>query len=170
MLNAMRIVRPLRLDKMLRIMGSTHPFADYFKGFENVEAVRRIFGEKTMEVLRDLRVEFTWLGGYMWVNGADGHLMISSNYLKHGNRVDVYLDLIHELVHVKQFLEGKELFDIHYSYPERPTEVEAYRHAVEEAKRLGLSDERICEYLKTEWMSEEDLKRLSKTLNVKCVH
>jgi len=38
-----------------------------------------------------------------------------------------------------------------------------------EARRLGLSDERICRYLKTEWMSDEDLKKLTKTLNVKCV-
>jgi hypothetical protein len=65
-------------------------------------------------------------------------------------------------------MEGKELFDIHYSYTVRPTEVEAYRHAVEEARNIGLSDERICLYLKTEWMSDEDLKRLAKALNIKC--
>jgi hypothetical protein len=133
-----------------------------------VEAVREIFGERTEDVLRSVKVEFTWFGGYMWVNGRDGHLMISANYLKNGDKVDIYLDLIHELVHVKQFMEGKELFDIHYSYTERPTEVEAYRHAVHEARKLGFGDERICRYLKTEWMSDEDLKRLAKTLGVKC--
>ena len=52
--------------------------------------------------------------------------------------------------------------------PERPTEIEAYRYTVQEARRLGLSDERICEYLKTEWMSDEDLKILSKAVNVTC--
>lgn len=168
MLQILRIIRTLRMDKMLRIRGSTHQFSDYFKGLEKVKAVREIFGERTEEVLRNLKVEFTWFGGYMWVNGADGHIMISSKYLKYGDKVDVYLDLIHELVHVKQFMEGKELFDIHYSYTERPTEVQAYRLAVEEARNLGLSDERICLYLKTEWMSEQDLKRLAKALNVKC--
>jgi hypothetical protein len=135
---------------------------------EKVEAVREIFGERTDEILRNLDVQFTWIGGYMWVNGSDGRLMISSNYLKHGSRVDIYLDLIHELVHVKQLIEGKELFDVQYSYAERPTEVEAYRVAVQEARRLGLSEERICEYLRTEWMSDEDLKRLAKALNVNC--
>ena len=119
-----------------------------------MEAVRRIFGEKTEEVLSILRVEFTWLGGYMWVNDTDGHLMISSSYLSQGDKVDIYLDLIHELVHVRQFMDGKELFDEHYSYIDRPTEVEAYRCSVEEARRLGLSDQRICHYLKTEWMSD----------------
>jgi hypothetical protein len=170
MLNMLRVLRTLRMDKALRLGGSTRRFSDYFKGMEKVKAVREIFGERTEEVLRNLRVEFTWIGGYMWVNSADGRLMISSNYLTQGNRVDVYLDLIHELVHVKQFMEGKELFDVHYGYTERPTEVEAYRVAVQEARRLGLSDERICEYLKTEWMSDEDLRKLAKTLDVDCEH
>jgi hypothetical protein len=67
-------------------------------------------------------------------------------------------------------MEGKELFDMHYSYTERPTEVEAYNVAVQEARRLGLSEERICEYLKTEWMSEQELRRLAKALKVNCQH
>jgi len=169
MVTALRLARLLHLDKMVRVSWSASSFTDYFRGMEKVEAVKQIFGERTEEMLRDLKVEFTWIGGYMWVNGADGHLMISSHYLNNGNRLDIYLDLIHELVHVRQFMEGKELFDSHYSYTDRPTEIEAYRHAVEEARNLGLSDERICEYLKTEWMNNEDLHRLAKALNVKCM-
>jgi hypothetical protein len=168
MMSVFQIDKLLRPDRLLSIGGTTYSFIDYFKGLERVEAVRQIFGERTEEMLRNLKVEFTWIGGYMWVSSLDGHLVISSRYLEEGDRTDVYLDLIHELVHVRQFMEGKKLFDNDYSYVERPTEVEAYRHAVEEAKRLGLGDERICQYLKTEWMSHEDLKRLSKTLNVKC--
>ncbi|NWF86414.1 hypothetical protein HXY32_01135 [Candidatus Bathyarchaeota archaeon] len=152
----------------MRIGTRDYPFLYYFRGIENVAVVRRIFGKKTEEILKNLRVEFTWIGGYMWINNFNGHLVISAKYLKEGDRTDIYLDLIHELVHVKQLMEGKELFDVHYSYTERPTEVEAYSVAVEEAKRIGLSDKRICRYLKTEWMSDEDLKRLAKALNVKC--
>jgi hypothetical protein len=66
-------------------------------------------------------------------------------------------------------MEGKKLFDDHFSYVDRPTEVEAYAAAVEEARRLGLSDERILRYLKTEWMSEKELQKLAKTLNVRYV-
>jgi hypothetical protein len=94
--------------------------------------------------------------------------MVNARYLNSGNKVDIYLDVIHELYHVKQFMEGRELFDSRYDYIERPTEVEAYRYTVQEARRLGLSDERICQYLKTEWMSDSDLKRLAKALNVAC--
>jgi hypothetical protein len=141
-------------------------FADYFKDFENLNAVKGIFGEKTDEVLHHLKVELSWVGGYMYVDGSDGHLVISKNYLSNGNKTDIYLDLIHELCHVKQFLEGKELFDPRYDYVERPTEIEAYRYTVQEARRLGLSEERICLYLKTEWISEYDFKKLAKSVNV----
>lgn len=148
----------------------TYPFTDYFQGFENVEAVKRIFGERTEDVLSNLKVEFHSLRrGYMRVSEIDGHLAVSANYLKNGDILDIYLDVIHELVHVKQFIEGKDLFERGYNYVERPTEIEAYRHVVEEARRLGLNDKRICAYLKTEWVNGDDLKRLAKTLNIVCV-
>jgi len=146
---------------------STYPFTDYFKGFEKVEAVKQIFGKRTEEILRNLKVEFSGRRGYMGVSELDGHLIVSAYYLNNGDVADLYLDVIHELVHVRQFREGKELFDSRYNYIERPTEVEAYRHVIGEARRLGLSDERICEYLKTEWMSDEELKQLAKTLSVR---
>ena len=140
---------------------------EYFKGFENIGAVREVFGEETEKVLGNLKVEFAGIRGYMGVSETDGHLIIGARYLNEGSIVDIYLDVIHELVHVKQFMEGKELFDSDYAYIERPTEVEAYRHAVKEARRLGMTDEGICEYLKTEWMSDDDLQRLAKTVGVK---
>ena len=145
----------------------THPFLDYFKGFERVEAVKRLFGEGTVDVLENLRVEFTGGRGYMGVSGEDGHLRISAYYFNNGDLVDIYLDIIHELVHVKQFMEGRELRDGNFSYVDRPTEIEAYRHAVDEARNLGMSDKRILEYLRTERMSDENLNRLAKAVNVK---
>ncbi|MDQ1281529.1 MAG: hypothetical protein QG670_2794 [Thermoproteota archaeon] len=159
----------LRLSgiSLLRATAVSYPFTSYFKGFEKVKAVRCIFGEDTEKVLGSLRVDFTPMAGYMGVNELNGHLIVNPHYLKDGDRFDVYLDVIHELVHVRQHREGKELFDSNYDYIDRPTEVEAYRHAVVEARRLKMSDERICEYLKTPWISDEDLKRLAKSLGVK---
>lgn len=168
MFRVLRLARVVRIDRILLFRGSARPFLDYFKGFEKVETVRRLFGERTEEVLRNLKVQFMWAGGYMGVNASNGHLMVNSKYLNNGDRIDVYLDVVHELVHVKQLMEGKELFDSHYSYAERPTEVEAYNYAVEEARKLGLKDERICLYLKTEWMTDAAFKRLAKTLGVRC--
>lgn len=164
----LQIARRIPADKIPGFRGSTHPFPEYFKGFEKVETVRQLFGPKTEEVLRNIKVEFTFLPGYMRVSDSDGHITISSRYFSEGDKIDIYLDVIHELTHVKQFMEGKELFDVHYGYVDRPTEVEAYRSAVQEARRLGLSEERICDYLKTEWMTMEDLKQLAANLGVRC--
>jgi hypothetical protein len=129
-------------------------------------AVRGIFGEKTDMVLSRLKVEFIWFG-YMGVDDNDGHLMVNQRYLNTGNKEDIYLDVVHELCHVKQHIEGRELFDPNYDYVDRPTEIEAYLYTVKEARRIGWSDERILQYLKTEWMSDEDLKRLANHVGVK---
>ena len=166
-LQAFQLLRRSPLTRILRARNS-HSFATYFKDFEKTEAVKRIFGEKTTEILQNLKVDLIWFGGYMYVDSFTGHLVISARYLKTGNKVDIYLDIIHELCHVKQLMQGKDLFDPQYSYVKRPTEIEAYLYTVQEARRLGLSDERICEYLKTEWMSDRDLKFLAKAVNVRC--
>lgn len=145
-----------------------HRFMDYFKGFERVLAVRDIFGETTLQVLSDLRVEFFGSRfGYMGVSDEDGHLLISSYYLKDGNLRDLYLDVIHELVHVRQFREGKELFDESVEYVDRPTEIEAYKHAAMEARRLGMTDDEIVEYLKVTWLDEKEVSRLARNIDVK---
>ena len=161
----LRLFRKLPVN-LLGVGNKKVVFAEFFKDFEKVDAVRGIFGEKTDEVLGRLTVEFSWVMGYMYVDGSDGHLVISKGYLNNGDKIDIYLDLIHELCHVKQFMEGKELFDPRFDYVDRPTEIEAYRYTVQEARRLGLSDERIRCYLWTEWMGEDDFQRLAKSVNV----
>jgi len=164
-LRAFRVMRKLPFFRMLRFFGTKKKFLDYFKGFENSQAVRGIFGDKTEEVLKNLKVRFTWFG-YMGVDDNDGNLMVNSGYLRSGDKTEIYLDVVHELCHVKQHMEGRELFDQRYDYVNNPTEVEAYRYTVQEAKRLGLSDQRILRYLQTEWMSDEDLKTLVKNIGI----
>ena len=165
---AMAIPNPLERVKIRRdVKVQTHRFVDFFKGFDEVDTVRRIFGNQTKKILDELRVEFMSRRGYMGVSDQDGHIIVSAFYLKNGNLRDIYLDLIHELVHVRQFKEGHQLFDQRYGYTERPTEIEAHRYAVEEARNLGMSDEEIFQYLKTEWINDEDHLRLAETLNVK---
>ena len=162
----LRLFRRLHITRLIRV-GPTRNFIDYFKDYEKVAAVRGILGDKTDEVLQNLRVEFIGFG-YMGVDDTDGHMLVNARYLKNGDKVDIYLDVVHELCHVKQFMEGKELFDPRYDYVDRPTEVEAYRYTVKEARRLGLSEEQILTYLKTEWMSNEDLKKLAGYVGVDC--
>ncbi|MCW4030666.1 MAG: hypothetical protein NWE92_13605 [Candidatus Bathyarchaeota archaeon] len=165
MFKILRVLRKLPIN-LLGVGNQKVIFSEYFKGFHKVKAVQAIFGEKTDEVLSHLTVELSWVMGYMYVDGDDGHLVVSKGYLNNGDRTFIYLDLIHELCHVKQFMEGRELFDPRYEYVDRPTEIEAYRYTVKEARRLGLSDERIRTYLWTEWMDEDGFRRLAKSVDV----
>ena len=155
----------LPLRGIIRLVSQKGRFMDYFKGFEKNLAVREIFGEETEKVLKTLKVDFIWFG-YMGVDDNDGHLLVNKRYLSTGSGIDIYLDVIHELCHVKQHMEGNDLFDSRYDYVDRPTEIEAYRYAVLEAKRIGLSDSEIRVYLKTEMMSNQALDRLIKNMGV----
>jgi len=151
-----------------RVPIALHDFPEFFKGFDEIPAVRSIFGERTGEVLRSLKVEFfSSKFGYMGVSDEDGHLIVSAYYLREGEPVSKYLDVIHELVHVKQFREGKPLFDENYEYHNRPTELEAYKLAITEGRRLGMSDKELFDYLKVDWMSEEEVRKLAKNLGIK---
>ena len=98
--------------------------------------------------------------GYLRVDDETGNIVVSSEYLRTGDERYLYLDVIHELVHIRQFMEGKELFDRRYSYVDRPTEIEAYSASVREARRIGMRKEEILDYLKVEWVTEEEFQRL----------
>ena len=150
-------------------MGTTKllPFTRYFQGFEAVEAVRSLFGKATPKVLSDLRVEFfSARFGYMGTSDVDGHLLISTHHLSDSEFRTVYLDVVHELCHVKQFRAGKPLFYPKLSYVDAPSEIEAYRFTVAEGRRLGMSDAALREYLKVEWISPAEHARLCRHCGV----
>ncbi|MDG6926375.1 MAG: hypothetical protein JRN09_07450 [Nitrososphaerota archaeon] len=141
------------------------PFTDYFRGFDKVEAVKLIFGKDAGRVLKNLKVEFfSAKFGYMSVSDEDGHLLISAHHLKNSEPRIIYLDIVHELFHVKQFMEGKKLFPEEFEYVDSPIEVPAYKHTVKEAKRIGMTRDEIADYLKVEWVNPEQHARLLKTL------
>src|SRR5437879_7803169 len=132
-------------------------FLDYFKGFENVDAVRGIFGPRTKSVLGALKVEFfssKW--GYMGVSDEDGHLMVSTHYLRTGGRRDIYLDVVHELVHVRQFGEGKQLFPEGFQYSDAPTDIVVFIVIIAEGRRPGMTDRELFRYMKSGWMRSEE--------------
>ena len=142
------------------------PFASVFKGFEEVGAVREIFGVRTRDVLMGLTVDVMETRGYLRIDAVKGSVIVNSSYLKEGHERFLYLDIIHELVHIRQRMEGKELWDQRYRYVDRPTEIEAYKAAVAEARRIGMSDSELVDYLKVEWVPAEDFARLLAVLGV----
>jgi hypothetical protein len=64
-------------------------------------------------------------------------------------------------------MEGERLFDESYEYHSRPTELEAYKLAIGEGRRLGMSDRELFDYLKVDWMDEDEVRKLAKNLGVK---
>ena len=149
--------------KLARNIGSgTFAFKDLFEGFENIPALQEIFGKSGLkEELRVLTVEVFPREGFMGVSDEDGHIFASQHYLNNGDEWSVYLDVVHELVHVMQFHKGKNLFDPNYAYVDRPTEREAYKVGVKEARRIGLTDKEIFDYLEVPWISREEHVRLA---------
>jgi hypothetical protein len=138
-----------------------YKFTDFFSGFENVPAIRALFGDKTEDILRNLKIEFySAKFGYMSVSDEDGHLIVSAYHLRSADEAVVYLDVVHELHHVKQFMDGKQLFLMEFEYVDSPIEIEAYIPTVAEARRIGMTDDEIRDYLKIEWISEEQFARL----------
>lgn len=146
-------------------LGTVH-FTEAFAGFEEVAAVKSIFGGRTATVLSDLMVDIEDGRGYMRINDEKGSIIVNVKYLQSGDETHLYLDVVHELVHIRQHMEGKELWDRRYSYVDRPTEIEAYSVVLNEARRLGLGSKEIIEYLKVDWVTDEEFKRFLKTLGM----
>jgi hypothetical protein len=98
--------------------------------------------------------------GYAFVDVEVPRIVLSARYYAIGGDVDLYLDLLHELTHLRQLGEGFDLWDDRFDYVDRPTEVEAYAVAVEEGRRLGLSQAELLEHLRNPWMTRADVRRL----------
>jgi hypothetical protein len=154
----------LRVEIVRTVTKSTCPFGEHFKNFEKVDAVQKLFGGETHDVLENLEVEFSDNTLYMRVD-YDGRLLVNPYYLATGNFADLYLDVIHELVHVRQVLNGKNCNHA-LPYVERPLEIEAYRTAVDEARALGWDDDRILCYLDSDLINAEELRKLAAALEI----
>jgi len=140
-----------------------YPFERFFRGFARVPAVRELFGRHTPRVLRNLKVEFfSARFGYMGTSDVDGHLIISTHHLQDGDFRTVYLDLVHELCHVNQFRHHQPLFYPKLSYVDAPSEIEAYKFTVKEGQRIGMTNRELIEYLKVEWISAAEHRRLAR--------
>jgi hypothetical protein len=79
--------------------------------------------------------------------------------------VDLYLDLAHELTHLRQLAEGRNLWDHSLHYVDRPTEIEGYAVAVEEGLRLGMTEDEIIRHLSNPWLSEAETARLRENID-----
>ena len=142
---------------------------DIFKNLKTAQILFKVF--QTQEVLDDVfqntSVIIDETSHYMHVKNEDASIVVGKEHLRNSEKKILYLDIIHELVHVKQQRQGLDLYDASYSYVDRPTEIEAYEVAVEEARRIGMKDAEIFDYLHVEWISPEEHRRLASRVGVK---
>jgi hypothetical protein len=93
-------------------------------------------------------------------------IVVGGPHLRKSPAFTIYLDILHELFHVFQRRAGRELWDDKYDYVDRPTELEAYRFGVDEARRLNAPDSYLREYLRVMWVPERRHRRLLRNLGV----
>ena len=116
--------------------------------------------------IAETRVVVAEMPHEMFVDNKDGTITIGLAHLRAASDEFLYLDIVHELCHVKQHLQGRDLYDRSKAYVDRETEIEAYQITVREARRIGLDDEAIGCYLRVSWISPEEYRRLLDRMKV----
>jgi hypothetical protein len=176
-----------RLPEGFRIVRNAgvgrYPLLTIFPGIQELDSARRLepdahartklFGETKVEVV----AEDMWMYVAPWdkskpnrgwdpvVTAGTDCIVVGQSHLVESPALILFLDIFHELCHVRQRHDGRELWDRRWSYVERPTEVEAYRFVVEEGRRLGVSEEALRDYLEVEWISAAELQQLWKAVS-----
>jgi len=79
------------------------------------------------DCLERARIEIREGRGYAFVDVEAPCIVLSEWYYREGGDLDLYLDLLHELAHLRQLEEGLDLWDERFEYVDRPTEIEGYR-------------------------------------------
>ncbi len=146
--------------KIERNLGvNTYKLTKISAGLENSNVLQKVFGKDLKKFLEGIKIAVT---RREWIIRVDttGRILINQDYLKNCEEKILYLDLVHELIHIKQLRNGHNVYPQHVKYVNMPTEIEAYRLTVEEARKIGMSDDEIKEYLKVDWIDDSDHKKL----------
>ncbi|HEV2317717.1 MAG TPA: hypothetical protein VGV89_09120 [Thermoplasmata archaeon] len=105
--------------------------------------------------------------GYRMVESKDDEIVVARNHIMNSPSMDLYLDIVHEFLHILQRHQGRELWPgPKYPYVDRPTELEAYAFSIAEARRLGVPDSYLREYLRVTWITRAEYNRLLRNLGL----
>ena len=139
-----------------------HPYRNLLPRLEESPVARRIetAGMPLGPLLDDARVRIKEGESFCFVDIHEPSIILFENYYREGNALDLYLDLAHELTHLRQHAEGRDLWDHDLHYVDRPTEIEGYAVAVEEGLRLGMTEGQIMKHLSNPWLSPAEVARL----------
>ena len=105
--------------------------------------------------------------GFRMVETADDAIVVAHGHLANSPGMDLYLDIIHEFLHILQRHQGRVLWvGRKVPYVDRPTEVEAYAFSIAEARRLGVPDAYLRKYLEVTWITKVEYRRLLRNVGV----
>ena len=160
-------VRGFRVRREVDI--GEYKLTDVFGGLESSSSLLKVFGSVSQmtKILRHLKLRVEPNDSGLWFDRDTGAVCIGLKHLGGAKADFLYLDVIHVLVHVCQFLEGRDLYDQAFEYVERPTELEAYRYTVAEARSVGLDDREILRYLRMDAADDSELGKLMDKIGVK---
>jgi hypothetical protein len=157
-----------------------YPLLDLFRGLEETVPFRKYPGEDRA-ILRAARHTWAqvnpgpgWMyvapprtppeiraAGFRMVETTDDVIVVGQGHLANSPLMDVYLDIIHEFLHVLQRKNGRQIWPrARIPYVDRPTEIEAYAFSIAEARRLGVPDSYLREYLNVTWIRRAEFRRL----------
>ncbi len=139
-----------------------HPYLALLPLVSESPAVRRIesISIPIARLLETARVRIEPGEGYVWVDDEAPAIVLVERYYRRGSLRDLYLDLLHELTHLRQLAEGRGLWDESLHYVDRPTEIEGYAVAIEEGRRLGMTEAEVVRHLSNPWLTPADVTRL----------
>ena len=160
-------VRAFRVKRSAEI--GEYKLNEVFSGLETSSSLLKVFGAKAqmIKVLKHLKLLVEPNDSGLWLDRDTGTICIGKRHLTSAKSDFIYLDAIHVLVHVWQFLEGRELYDQAFEYVDRPTELEAYRTTVAEARHVGMDEAEILRYLRADAADDSELGKLMDRIGVK---
>ena len=105
--------------------------------------------------------------GFRMVETTDDVIVVAQSHLRNSPRMEVYLDIIHEFLHILQRRQGRVIWPrASLAYVDRPTEIEAYAFSIAEARRLGVPDSYLRRYLHVPWATHSENLRLLRNVGV----
>jgi len=155
-----RLPHYARIDRGLR--PGDHPYLELLPAVAASPALQRISPDPRVRqrLVERAVVQIRGQRGYAFVDVEAPCIVLSEWYYAHGGPLDLYLDLLHEVTHLRQLTEGFDLWDERFEYVDRPTEVEGYAVAIEEGRRLGMTEHDVFQNLSNPWMTEAEVRRL----------
>lgn len=162
----MKIALPEYALVVRTLTSGDHLYRQLLPRIDESPVMRRIESPLTPlgTLLDSARVRIKQREGYCFVDVLIPAIVLSEAYYHQANPLDLYLDLAHELTHLRQLAEGQNLWDHSLDYVDRPTEIEGYAVAVEEGLRLGMTEAEIMRHLSNPWMDESETARLRKNI------